>query len=149
MLLGTLPIMRSQPVAHAIFLLAIVAVAGLALGSIKYRGIALGTAGVVFAGILVGHFGERVDHATLDFVKEFGLVLFVFTIGLQLGPGFVAALRDQGMRLNLLATAIVLGGRGGGGDPGEAPAASTSPRPSGCWPARRRTPRRSAPRSRR
>src|SRR5678815_4080307 len=112
MLLGALMITRAQPVAHAIFLLAVVAVVGLAVGSVKYRGIALGTAGVVFAGIVVGHFGERIDHATLDFVKEFGLVLFVFTIGLQLGPGFIAALREQGMRLNLLATAIVLAGAG-------------------------------------
>src|SRR4029450_10239350 len=72
-----------------------------------YRGIALGTAGVIFAGIVIGHFGQQVDHATLDFVKEFGLVVFVFTIGMQLGPGFVAALREQGLRLNLLAAAIV------------------------------------------
>ena len=109
-MLAALSVIQQYPVAHAIFLLATVAVAGLALGSVKYRGIALGTAGVIFAGIVIGHFGERVDHATLDFVKEFGLVLFVFTIGLQLGPGFVAALRDQGLRLNLLAAAIVVCG---------------------------------------
>src|SRR4029453_9306477 len=109
-MLGALPIIQQQPVAHAIFLLATVTVAGLALGSIKYRGVALGTAGVIFAGIVIGHFGERVDHATLDFVKEFGLVLFVFTIGMQLGPGFIAALRQQGLKLNLLAGAIVIGG---------------------------------------
>ena len=106
-MIAALPITLQQPVAHAIFLLATVAVAGLALGSIKYHGVALGTAGVVFAGIVIGHFGQQVDHATLDFVKEFGLVLFVFTIGMQLGPGFVAALREQGLRLNLLAAAIV------------------------------------------
>jgi putative transport protein len=106
-MLGALPITQQQPVAHAIFLLAAVAVAGLTLGLIRYRGVALGSAGVIFAGILVGHFGQRVDHATLDFVMEFGLVLFVYTIGMQLGPGFVAALRDQGLRLNLLAAAIV------------------------------------------
>jgi putative transport protein len=98
---------QTQPVAHAILVLAAVAVTGLTLGSIRYRGIALGTAGVIFAGILIGHFGGRVDHATLDFVKEFGLVLFVFTIGMQLGPGFLAALREQGLRLNLLAAAVV------------------------------------------
>jgi putative transport protein len=77
---------------------------------LKYRGIALGSAGVLFAGILFGHFGEKIDHSILDFVKEFGLALFVFTIGLQLGPGFIAALRQQGLKLNLLAVAIVLGG---------------------------------------
>lgn len=98
----------TQPVAHAIGALAFVCVLGMALGSLKYRGIGLGTAGVLFAGILVGHFGEPVDHATLDFVKEFGLVLFVFTIGLQLGPGFFAALREKGVRMNGLAGAIVV-----------------------------------------
>jgi putative transport protein len=63
---------------------------------------------VLFAGILVGHFGEDVDHHTLEFVKEFGLILFVFTIGLQLGPGFFAALRQQGVKMNALAAAIVV-----------------------------------------
>jgi putative transport protein len=99
---------KTQPVAHAIGALAFVCVLGMALGSLKFRGIGLGTAGVLFAGIIVGHFGNPVDHHTLDFVKELGLVVFVFTIGLQLGPGFFAALRDQGVKLNLLATAIVI-----------------------------------------
>ena len=109
-MIAFLPIFRSQPVAHAILVLSSVAVIGLAVGSLKFRGISLGTAGVLFAGILFGHFGERIEHSILDFVKEFGLVLFVFTIGLQLGPGFIAALRQQGLKLNLLAVAIVLGG---------------------------------------
>jgi len=99
---------KTQPVAHAIGALAFVCVLGMSLGSLKFRGIGLGTAGVLFAGIIVGHFGNPVDHHTLDFVKELGLVVFVFTIGLQLGPGFFAALRDQGVKLNLLATGIVL-----------------------------------------
>jgi putative transport protein len=99
---------KSQPIAHAIGVLAFVCVLGMALGSLKFRGIGLGTSGVLFAGILVGHFGEAVDHHTLDFVKEFGLILFVFTIGLQLGPGFFAALRQQGVKMNALAAAIVL-----------------------------------------
>src|SRR6188474_80015 len=99
---------KTQPIAHAIGVLAFVCVMGMALGSLKFRGIGLGTAGVLFAGIVVGHFGEALDHHTLDFVKEFGLILFVFTIGLQLGPGFVAALRHQGVKLNLLAAAIVI-----------------------------------------
>ncbi len=99
---------ETQPIAHAVGLLAAVCVVGMAFGSLKFRGVGLGTAGVLFAGILLGHFGEKVDHATLDFVKEFGLILFVFTIGLQLGPGFFAALRKQGVRLNLLASMIVL-----------------------------------------
>src|ERR1043166_6749528 len=99
---------KAQPIAHAVGVLSFVCVLGMAFGSLKYRGIGLGTAGVLFAGILVGHFGEQVDHHTLEFVKEFGLILFVFTIGLQLGPGFFAALRQQGVKMNLLAAAIVL-----------------------------------------
>ena len=97
-----------QPVAHAIGVLVMVCMAGMAAGSVKLRGAGLGSAGVLFAGIVVGHFGRPVDAGTLDFVKEFGLVLFVFTIGLQLGPGFFAALRQQGVRMNALAAAAVV-----------------------------------------
>jgi len=97
-----------QPVAHAIGILALVCMAGMALGSVRISGVGLGTAGVLFAGILIGHFGKPVNKATLDFVKEFGLVLFVFMIGLQLGPGFFAALRQQGVKLNALAALIVV-----------------------------------------
>ena len=100
---------KTQPVAHAVGVLAFVCV----VGSVKVKGVGLGTAGVLFAGILVGHFGKAVDHHTLDFVKEFGLILFVFTIGLQLGPGFLAALQQQGVKLNMLAAAIVLLGAAG------------------------------------
>jgi putative transport protein len=99
---------NTQPIAFAVGMLAFVCVLGMALGSVKFRGIGLGTSGVLFAGILVGHFGEDVDHHTLEFVKEFGLILFVFTIGLQLGPGFFAALRQQGVKMNALAAAIVV-----------------------------------------
>ncbi|NJM55444.1 MAG: putative transporter [Verrucomicrobiae bacterium] len=103
----------TQPVAHAVGVLALVCFGGMALGSVKFRGVGLGTAGVLFAGIVTGHFGKPVDKATLDFIKEFGLVLFVFAIGLQLGPGFFAALRKQGFKLNLMAMAIVLLGAAG------------------------------------
>src|SRR3954454_25126309 len=99
---------RAQPVAHAIGMLALVCVLGMALGSLKFRGIGLGTSGVLFAGILVGHFGEQVEEHTLHFVKEFGLVLFVLTIGLQLRPGFFAPLREQVVKMNALAAAIVV-----------------------------------------
>ena len=84
----------------------------MALGSIKVRGVGLGTAGVLFAGITTGYVSKPVDHATLAFVKEFGLILFVFTIGLQLGPQFFSALRRQGLRLNALAAAVVVIGSG-------------------------------------
>lgn len=102
----------THPVAHAVGSLSLVCVFGMALGSLKVRGIGLGTAGVLFAGIVAGHFGRAVDAHTLEFVKEFGLILFVFTIGLQLGPGFFAALRQQGARWNVLAASVVLLGVG-------------------------------------
>ncbi|MDR3402303.1 MAG: putative transporter [Chthoniobacter sp.] len=101
---------QSQPIACAVLILSLIAVVGLALGSLRVRGIGLGTAGVLFAGIGFGHFGVAIDHQILDFVREFGLILFVFTIGLQLGPGFFASLRKEGLRLNFLAASIVLGG---------------------------------------
>ncbi len=97
----------SQPVAFAVLVLSLIAVAGLAVGSLRIRGIGLGTAGVLFAGIAFGHFGFEIDPAILEFVREFGLILFVFTIGLQLGPGFFASLRQEGLRLNVLAASIV------------------------------------------
>lgn len=98
----------SHPVAHAMLILAIVALLGLALGSVRIRGIGLGIAGVLFAGIFVAHFGHAIDRTVLEFVREFGLVLFVYTIGMQVGPGFMNLLRKQGLPLNLMAAAIVL-----------------------------------------
>jgi putative transport protein len=99
---------EAQPVAWAVLILMLVAVGGLALASLKVRGVGLGIAGVLFAGILAGHMGLWIEPAILEFVREFGLILFVFTIGLQLGPGFFASFRRQGLRLNLLALAVVL-----------------------------------------
>lgn len=96
--------------AYTIYALAIVIAGGLALGAVRFRGIALGSAGVLFVGLLMGQLGQQIDHVVLNFLKEFGLVLFVFTIGLQLGPGFVASLRSDGLRLNLLAGGVILGG---------------------------------------
>ena len=76
---------------------------GLALSSIKVKGVGIGIAGVLFAGIIFGHFGFHVETEILEFVREFGLILFVYTIGLQLGPGFFASFRKQGLKLNVLA----------------------------------------------
>ena len=104
---------HTQPVAWAVLVLAVVAVTGLALGSLKFRGVGLGTAGVLFSGIVAGHLGWQVEPAILHFVKEFGLILFVFTIGLQLGPGFFAAFRRNGLPLNGLAAFVVLAGSAG------------------------------------
>lgn len=98
----------SQPVAGALLLVSLIAAAGIALGSVKFRGIGLGTAGVLFAGLLVGHLGYRIEPTIRQFLQEFGLALFVYSIGLQLGPGFFSSLRRQGLTLNLMAFAVVL-----------------------------------------
>lgn len=99
----------TQPVAHALLILSAVAVTGLTLGGIRWRGVKLGTAGVLFSGIVFGHFGLQIEHGILDFVREFGLILFVFTIGLQLGPGFFASLRRHGLRQHAAAAVVLLG----------------------------------------
>jgi len=98
----------AQPMAWAVFVLSVVGALGLAIASVRIRGVGLGVAGVLFAGIIVGHCGIRIEQPVLEFVREFGLVLFVFTIGLQLGPGFFASLRQQGLKLNLLAASVVV-----------------------------------------
>jgi putative transport protein len=87
-----------------------VAVAGLGFASIKVRGVGPGVTGVLFAGLLFWPLRFRHRISYLEFLPEFGLILFVFTIGLQIGPGFFASLRDQGLALNGLAAAIVVGG---------------------------------------
>ena len=101
-----------SPIAHAVLVLAAVAILGLTLGSLKVRSIRLGIAGVLFAGIFLGHFRITIKPDILEFVREFGLILFVYTIGMQVGPGFVSSLRRQGLPLNLMAAGIVLLGAG-------------------------------------
>ncbi len=96
--------------ASSLILLTSVSAAGLALGSVKLRGIGLGSAGVLFVGLIAGSLGFVLDHAVLEFVRELGLMLFVFMMGLQLGPGFFASLRKAGVRLNAFAAAIVIAG---------------------------------------
>jgi putative transport protein len=95
-------------VARAVLAISIVAAIGLALGSLGFRGIRLGTAGVLFVGIFFGQLGMHIDERILEFVRDFGLILFVYTIGLQVGPSFFSSLRRQGLQLNVLAAAVVL-----------------------------------------
>ncbi len=97
-----------QPVAYALLMLAAVAAVGLAFGKLRIRGIGLGVAGVLFVGILFGHFQVGVERSVLEFGRDLGLVLFVYTIGLQVGPGFFTSLRREGLPLNLMAAAIVV-----------------------------------------
>lgn len=100
----------NHPVAGAILALSLVAVVGLGLGNVKIKGVGFGAAGVLFAGIVFGHFGFQMDPGTLGFVRDFGLILFVYTIGMQVGPGFAASLRKEGFRMNALAALLVLTG---------------------------------------
>ena len=81
-------------VAHAIFLYSIVIALGVILGKIKIFGISLGATFVLFVGILAGHLGLDVDMSTLKFIQEFGLILFIFSIGLQVGPGFFSSFKE-------------------------------------------------------
>src|ERR1700693_1208645 len=96
------------PVARAILALSIVAASGLALGSLGVRGIRPGAAGVLFAGIFFGQLGMHIDERILEFVRDFGLLLFVYTVGLQVGPGFFSSVKQRGLELNALGAAVVL-----------------------------------------
>lgn len=95
-------------VSRTVIVLGLAGAAGTALGRIRLAGVSLGVAGVLFAGLVLGHFRFAVEAHVLEFVREFGLVLFVYTLGLQIGPGFFASLRERGLALNGLALAIVL-----------------------------------------
>ncbi|MCX6958988.1 MAG: putative transporter [Verrucomicrobia bacterium] len=100
----------TNDVALAVLVLSIIAVTGLLISTLKVRGVGLGITGVLFSGLFFGHLGWHINDEVLQFVKESGLILFVFTIGLQIGPGFFASLKEQGLPTNLCASVIVLGG---------------------------------------
>ena len=94
-------------VAHTVIIFAFVIAAGISLGKIKIFGVSLGITLVLFVGIVVGHFGFHINHEILHFMKEFGLILFVYSIGLQVGPGFFSSFKKGGIKLNMLAAGIV------------------------------------------
>ena len=98
----------SDSIAHIVLLYTAVISLGIYLGKIKFFGISLGVTFVLFAGILAGHFGFTGTVSTLNFLQDFGLILFVYCIGLQVGPGFFESFKKGGVTLNLLATGIVV-----------------------------------------
>ncbi len=98
----------TDSVAHIMLLYAIVISIGLWLGHMKIFGISLGVTFVLFAGIVAGHFGFTGSLNVLNYVQDFGLILFVYCIGLQVGPGFFASLKEGGIKLNILASLLVL-----------------------------------------
>lgn len=89
--------------ASTILLYSFVIFAGLYLGKVKIFGVSLGVTFVLFVGILMGHFGYMADSNTLHFLREFGLILFIFSIGMQVGPGFFSSFKEGGIRMNALA----------------------------------------------
>ena len=95
-------------IAHTILLFAIVIATGLLLGRFKIKGVSIGTTWILFLGILLSHFGFRGDPIALSFMKDFGLILFVFSIGLQVGPGFFQSFKKGGVTMNLLAAGMIL-----------------------------------------
>lgn len=101
-------------IALTVSMLALVAVLGLWIGNWKIYGVGLGIGGVLFGGIIVGHFAQTYDVVLngdmLHFIQEFGLILFVYTIGIQVGPGFFSSLRVSGLRLNCFAILMVVVG---------------------------------------
>jgi putative transport protein len=103
-----LNLLTQRDTAGAIFILAIVIASGLYLAKFKVKGISLGTTWILFMGILLGHLGLRINPIMLGFIKDFGLILFVFAIGLQVGPGFFHSFRKDGLPMNLLALGLVL-----------------------------------------
>lgn len=98
----------SESVAHILLLYSFVIAVGVLLGKLKLRGVSLGVAFILFTGIVMGHFGFTANIRTLNFVQDFGLILFVYSLGLQVGPSFFTSFRQGGMKMNRLAVLMVL-----------------------------------------
>lgn len=93
---------------QAVIVISLICAVGLFFGKVKMWGVSLGVTFVFFAGIIAGHFGLTIDEQMLQFAESFGLALFVYSLGVQVGPGFVSTFRSGGIRLNMLAMAVVL-----------------------------------------
>ncbi len=96
-----------QGIAHSVLLLSFVIALGIQLGKVKIFGVSLGITLVLFVGIVMGHFGITMNPEVLHFFKEFGLILFVYSVGMQVGPGFFSSFKEGGVTLNMLACGIV------------------------------------------
>ena len=94
-------------VAHSVLVLALVIALGIMLGKVKVAGVSLGVTGILFVGIAFSYFGMNIDGHLMHFLKEFGLILFVYSIGLQVGPGFFSSFRKGGITLNKLVLLVV------------------------------------------
>jgi putative transport protein len=97
-----------QTVAQAVIVYSLAIAAGIALGKVKIFGISFGITWVLFVGLIISYFGITINKETEHFVKEFGLILFVYAVGLQVGPGFFASLKKSALGNNSLAASVVL-----------------------------------------
>lgn len=95
-------------IARTMLVLSLVIALGVALSKIKIRGISFGVTWILFVGIVAGHYGLTIDHDTLHFIKEFGLILFVYSIGLQVGPGFFSSFKEGGVKMVCCAASVVV-----------------------------------------
>ena len=98
----------TESIAHLLMLYSFVIAVGVLLGNLKFRGVSFGVAFILFTGIVVGHFGFTGNLKTIGFIQDFGLILFVYSLGLQVGPSFFTSFRKGGMRMNRLAVYMVL-----------------------------------------
>ena len=98
----------TESIAHLLLLYSFVIAVGVLLGKVKFRGVSFGVAFILFTGVVVGHFGFTGNLKTIGFVQDFGLILFVYSLGLQVGPSFFTSFRKGGMRMNRLAVYMVL-----------------------------------------
>ncbi|MDR1729089.1 MAG: putative transporter [Prevotellaceae bacterium] len=102
----------TQSIGSTVLFLCMAGFLGIFIGKLEIKKIKLGVAGVLFSGILIAHFGAPIDEHVLHFVRDFGLILFVYSIGVDMGPRFFSSFKKDGMALNFLAMGIVLGGFG-------------------------------------
>jgi putative transport protein len=102
--------LSAHSAAWGLAILSLAITLGLALGAVRVRGVRLGVAGVLFSTLVFGQLGLTLDTRVLDFLRDFALIIFVYAIGLQVGPGFLTSLRDEGLRLNALSLATVVCG---------------------------------------
>ena len=101
-------LLTEHSVIQAVIVVSLVSAVGLALGKISMWGVSLGVTFVFFAGIMAGHLGLSIDPQMLNYAESFGLIIFVYALGLQVGPGFFSSFRKGGITLNMLALAVVL-----------------------------------------
>ena len=95
---------------QAVMVLSLISASGLALGNIKIFGISLGVTFVFFAGIIAGHFGISINPEMLAFAQNFGLILYIYALGLQVGPGFFSSFKKGGVKLNLISVVLLVVG---------------------------------------